>query len=270
MNQAYIEIIIFAYCIIGYIVGSIPFGHIIVKLKKGVDIRTLGSGNIGATNVGRILGWPWGVLCFLLDAGKGFIPVAFVIINYFNINYTNLTILSYDYSSGFISCHPLEYYDSVDIGMYLGLGVIIGHMFPIYIGFKGGKGVATGLGVFLALAPISTIIAFIIWVIFLWVFGYVSLASIVAAITLPLSYWSKIDYKSYDIVRNAYFNEDSLWGESLKVLFNYHNAVFIFCIIVAALIIYKHIPNIKRLIAGTEPKVKLWGAKPQINTDEHK
>jgi len=205
------------YAVIGYLIGSIPFGYIIVKLLKGIDIRTVGSGNIGATNVARVLGLKWGVLCFILDADKGLLPTLAVL---------------------FI--HPIILGDNninMTVGLPVGLGIIIGHLYPIYIRFQGGKGVATSLGVFLALAFIPTIIAIVIWLIFFLSFRYVSLASIIAAISLPIS---------FRLMVNLY----PKFGES---------PIIIACLFVAFLVVGRHIPNIKRLIKGTEPKVRLWG-----------
>ncbi|MFH0889233.1 MAG: glycerol-3-phosphate 1-O-acyltransferase PlsY [Planctomycetota bacterium] len=213
------------YAVVGYLIGSIPFGYILVKLIKGIDIRTVGSGNTGATNVGRIAGLKWGMLCFLLDLDKGFLPTLAILfihpslIGTVNINMTD--------------------------GLSIGLGIIVGHLFPLYLGFRGGKGVATSLGVFWALALIPTTIAVIIWGLFFILLRYISLASIIAAISLPISFW---------FMANLH---PRLWEPP----------VMISCILVALLIIIRHIPNIKRLIKGTEPKVKLWGKSKDERTE---
>ncbi|MDI6733161.1 MAG: glycerol-3-phosphate 1-O-acyltransferase PlsY [Planctomycetota bacterium] len=231
------------YAVAGYLIGSIPFGYIIVKLVKGIDIRTVGSGNIGATNVGRIAGWPWGILCFLLDAAKGFIPTFYIVIN--NDYSFVLWGISITYTSDGVIL------SNTTIGIPIALGIILGHLFPVYIRFRGGKGVATGLGVFLALFFLPTTGAVVVWLIFLLILRYVSLASIMAVISLPL--WFAWMIEVY---------VPRLWSDVLPLM--------IFCIAIAMLVIIKHIPNIKRLIKGTEPKVRLWGNKPQINTDEHR
>ncbi len=215
---AYFIIIIFS-----YFLGSIPFGYLLVKLVKGIDIRTQGSGNIGATNVGRVLGWPGGVLVFLLDVGKGFgavflipLSVRIGLIPGLTQNFSfDITILDYKELSYMILC---------------GAAVIIGHMFPVYLKFKGGKGVATGLGVFLALIPAATGLTIGIWALIFLLFRYVSLASILAAVSLPIIL----------IVINRTF---------------FGHPVFIFAVICSALIVVKHIPNIKRLVSGVEPKI---------------
>jgi glycerol-3-phosphate acyltransferase PlsY len=221
--------------VIGYLIGSIPFGYIIVKLRKGIDIRTVGSGNIGATNVGRVAGLGWGILCFLLDTAKGFFPTALIPYN------LELLIL------GSITNYSLA----------VGLGIIIGHLFPVYIRFRGGKGVATALGVFLVLTYLyPAFAAIVIWLLVFLLFRYVSLASIIAAVSLPISYWLLSNFGS------------KLWGETAKVW--KEPRILVACLLVTLLVIIRHIPNIKRLIKGTEPKVELWGKKPQINTDEHR
>jgi len=182
--------------ILSYILGSIPFGYIIAKIK-GVDITKLGSGNIGATNVGRFLGKPYFFIVLFLDAIKGFIP----------------TIL-------FKLLFGLEY------GILAGLFAVIGHSYSIFMKFKGGKGVATGLGVSIALIPIETVIGFGIWFFILIVFKVMALASIVSAISIFII---------------VLFLEKSLL---IKVV----------CGIIAFLIVLRHKSNIERMIKGTEPK----------------
>jgi len=212
-----IIVIIFA-----YLIGSIPFGYIIAKLVKGIDIRTVGSRNIGATNVGRIIGWKWGVFTFLLDALKGAIIVC----------------LAYFVSTA-IAKLPASDYCAINNAIWMligGIAVILGHLFPIYLRFKGGKGVATAFGVFILMMPRATIIALALWLFLVLLFRYVSIASIVAGISLPISYFLlNTDYK---------YKPNS--GYSI---------IFITSLVVTLLVILKHIPNIKRLLNGTEPKV---------------
>jgi glycerol-3-phosphate acyltransferase PlsY len=182
--------------LVSYILGSIPFGYIIAKIK-GVDITKLGSGNIGATNVGRNLGKPYFFIVLFLDAIKGFIP----------------TIL-------FKLLFGLEY------GILAGLFSVIGHSYSIFMKFKGGKGVATGLGVSIALIPIETIIGFGVWFLVLMIFKIMSLASIISAISVFIV---------------VLFLEKSL-------------LIKIVCGIIAVLIVLRHKSNIERIIKGTEPK----------------
>lgn len=230
--------------IIGYLIGSIPFGYIIVRMVKGLDIRTLGSGNIGATNVGRVAGFWYGVLCFILDLNKGFLgalsPFIFSVQLYgkewLGINTDIQSVLEPSFIvSGFFA--------------------IIGHFFPLYIGFKGGKGVATAMGVFILLAPSPLLIAVIIWLAVLILSRYVSLASIAASFGLAAASF---------VIDEYYFlhTEKGLQSSSPIIIF--------ICCIMGALVILRHKQNIKRLINGTEPKVKLWKREPRMDTNEHK
>lgn len=189
-----------------YLFGSIPWGFIIGKLK-GIDIRKQGSNNIGATNVTRLLGKPLGYTCFVLDFLKGFLPsylMMFVI-----------TLPSLSHENGAILAI---------------LGTFFGHLFPIYLKFKGGKGVATGTGALLAISPIATVCGLIMWAIIFKATRYVSLASIVVSITVPV----------------------------LTILFSllniYHVSVLLqfFVSMIGAVAIIKHRSNISRLINGTE------------------
>jgi glycerol-3-phosphate acyltransferase PlsY len=182
--------------LVSYILGSIPFGYIIAKIK-GVDITKLGSGNIGATNVGRFLGKPYFFIVLFLDAIKGFIP----------------TIL-------FKLLFGLEY------GILAGLFSVIGHSYSIFMKFKGGKGVATGLGVSIALIPIETIIGFGVWFLVLMIFKIMALASIISAISV--------------FIVVLFLEKSSL----IKIV----------CGIIAVLIVLRHKSNIERIIKGTEPK----------------
>jgi len=182
--------------LVSYILGSIPFGYIIAKIK-GVDITKLGSGNIGATNVGRYLGKPYFFIVLFLDAIKGFIP----------------TIL-------FKLLFGLEY------GILAGLFSVIGHSYSIFMKFKGGKGVATGLGVSIALIPIETIIGFGVWFLVLMIFKIMALASIISAVSV--------------FIVVLFLEKSSL----IKIV----------CGIIAVLIVLRHKSNIERIIKGTEPK----------------
>lgn len=208
--------------VIGYLIGSIPFGYIIVKVAKGIDIRTVGSGNIGATNVARVMGWPAGLLVFILDATKGIgaILLSSILMKSLEID-INLKKEIY---------HSAYYLWSIG-----GLSAIIGHLFPIWLKFRGGKGVATTLGVFfflmLPLNSIPFIIVLCVWIGLFILFKYVSLSSIGAMITMPVAFLI-----------------------STKTL----QPVILIFLLIAFLVIIKHISNIKRLINGTEPKVNLW------------
>jgi len=197
--------------VISYLVGSIPFGYVIA-IAKGVDVRKEGSGNIGATNVGRVLGRKFGAIIFVLDLLKGFVVVLLVPILVSDIEFPatsdNLLV---------ILC---------------GLCVLLGHAFPVYLKFKGGKAVATSFGVFIWLAPIPVAIAFGVWILTVIVSRYVSLGSMVGAIALM---GGIIGMGSSPFGSGKYLTALS--------------------IAVAILIIIKHISNIKRIIAGTESRV---------------
>lgn len=149
--------------IIAYLFGSIPWALIIGKLVKGIDIREYGSKNMGATNTLRVLGVKWGILVFVLDALKGAIIVAIMKYNFFNFDYTLFSFV----------INPLFY----------GIAAFLGHIFPIYTSFKGGKGVSTATGVILAYAPILFVGGLIVFIIVFLITRYVSLSSCSAAIT---------------------------------------------------------------------------------------
>ncbi len=184
-----------------YIVGSIPFGFLIGKLK-GIDIRKHGSGNIGATNLTRQLGREWGIFCFSMDFLKGLAPV-----------------LVARRTGG-------DEFTLVLAGML----AIIGHIWPVFLKFKGGKGVATSLGALLALTPAAVLIAMAAWFVTFKVSRYVSLASIVAVIMLPLG-----DY--------AYVHAFSRPAAPVR---------WVMLMALAVLIIWRHRTNIARLRRGEE------------------
>jgi glycerol-3-phosphate acyltransferase PlsY len=190
----------FLYLVFAYLCGSIPFAYIVAKVVKKIDIRKAGSGNPGATNVFRLVGKGAGIAVFVFDTLKGFIPVFFV------------TLIDNSFS----------YYVAV------AAVAIIGHMFTIFLNFKGGKGVATGFGVFLVLMPLPCFVAFTVFGLAFLLSGYVALGSIIATVTLPLV---------------AYFV-----GYGLKFI--------IFSFAAAMLIIYKHKANIMRLKNGIENRLK--------------
>ncbi len=189
-----------------YILGSIPTSYIMGKLIKGIDIRDFGSGNVGATNALRILGTKVGVFTLIIDIGKGFIAVT-------------------------IARFIIE--DPADLIMILtGLFAILGHIFTIFLKFKGGKGVATSAGVFIALVPIPVALALFVFVFTVWLSRFVSLGSILAALTLFIS----------ELVMNICISFTEL-------------EFLIFTFIIALFIIIRHKANIQRLINGNENKI---------------
>ncbi len=185
---------------VAYVIGSIPFGLLISK-AKGKDIRTMGSCNIGATNVLRCLGKPLGITCFVLDVLKGYLPAALF---------------------------PIIGKIDPAFGLLFGTAAILGHNFPIFLKFKGGKGVATSAGVLLGIAPLAVAIGLFTWILVFKVSCYVSLGSIIAALAVIITGWIRIE--RYGIVTAI----------ALTLL--------------GALTVYRHRENIKRLANGTENK----------------
>lgn len=149
--------------VIAYLLGSIPFAYLAGRVGRGIDLREHGSGNLGATNVFRVLGWKLGIVVLLADTAKGAVPVWLL--------------------------PPLTTASSPDVwAIAFGVASILGHVRPVFLlGKGGGKGVATAGGVFLALAPLPMLIATVAWLVVLLLSGYVSLASLSAAVVLPLS-----------------------------------------------------------------------------------
>jgi glycerol-3-phosphate acyltransferase PlsY len=202
--------------IAAYLLGSIPFGLIIAK-AHGKDLRSIGSGNIGATNLSRALGRKWAYLCFILDAAKGLVPMLI--------------------AAGFISSPPriLE----LLLALAVGCAAVLGHIFPIYIKFKGGKGVATSFGVAIGLWPYYTtcsLFALGVWAVTVLIWRYISLASITASVAFPLAL-------VLVIVLTPGWDFANLWP------------LLIAATTIPLIVIVRHRPNIKRLIAGTENKV---------------
>lgn len=202
--------------IVAYLLGSIPFGYLIVRAREGADIRETGSGGTGATNVSRKAGKAAGILTLLLDALKG--AAALLIAR---------LILGLPLSASDTSAASDWAITSA------ALLVIIGHMYPIWLGFRGGKGVATGVGVFLVLAPLAVMAAGVIFLAIVFLTRYVSLGSITAAAAIPLFVW--LQHGLIGPVGN-------LWPTMCAA------------VIGAALIIFAHRDNIHRLLQGTESK----------------
>jgi len=207
----------YAILIIGaYLVGSIPFALIIAR-AHGKDLRSIGSGNIGATNLSRALGRKWAYFCFCLDVTKGLAPMLV--------------------ATKLISSPP----NIAEIFLWLAVGcaAILGHIFPIYIKFRGGKGVATSFGVGLGLWPYYTICAvlvFAVWATVVLLWRYISLASIVASTVFPVAL-------ILAIILTPGWNFVNLWP------------LLAAAAVIAIMVVVRHRENIKRLIAGTESKV---------------
>ncbi len=191
---------------LAYLLGSIPFGYLLVRFFRKEDIRSMGSGNIGATNVARSGAKGLGIATLLLDLAKGITAV--MVASYFA------------HAAGI---------DRYDLCATAGVVAILGHVFPIWLGFHGGKGVATALGVFLAISPIATLCCLTLFILIFLTTKYVSLASILSVIPFPI----------------------------LVFLFAHGKASYIVMacsIFIPVLIIAKHHQNIRRLLAGTESR----------------
>lgn len=222
---------------ISYLLGSIPSSLWMGKLVKNIDIRQHGSGNAGTTNTFRVLGWKAGVSVFILDFLKGFAASFWV------------SKLAFDLNVGNGPIAPPGWEADAFLMITCGLMAVVGHMFPVFARFKGGKGAATACGMLFGIEPISISIAFGIFILIVLTTRYVSLASITASFIYPIS----ILLLRYGF---GYFVDGS---------------VIIFASIVAAGIIIKHKSNIRRLIDGSESKVNIYGkraAKEEILRQE--
>jgi glycerol-3-phosphate acyltransferase PlsY len=183
--------------IFSYLLGSVPSGLIIGKLS-GLDVRKAGSGNIGATNVARLLGKTGGLLTLVGDTAKGFIPV--LVVQQMGFSYL--------------------------VTALVGVAAFLGHLYPIFLKFKGGKGVATSFGVLLGLAPLATMILLVVFAAVAFTTRIVSLSSMVTAVAAPLVLW----------------------------LFYYSPTYVIVTAFMAVMIVFRHYANIQRLLNGTEPR----------------
>jgi len=207
--------------LLSYIVGSIPTSIIASKISRGFDIRQHGSGNAGGTNVLRVLGWKIGLAVILFDLFKGVVATMFV------------ARLFWDPSLPFQNRTPFEDFTVVQI--ICGMAAILGHIWTLFAGFRGGKGVATGAGMLLALAPVEFAVAVLIFAAVFSSSRYVSLGSIAGAVAFPLTMFFRENIFKVDIQ-------------------GYHTLIF-FAIGTSLLLIYTHRENIKRLIRGTENKL---------------
>lgn len=211
-----LELAALAAFVLAYLVGSLPFGLIVARMFGGLDIRQHGSGNIGATNVARVLGPKYGVLVLALDCVKGAAPTGLL-------------------PSLLLASNPSQH---LHLAVLSGVGAILGHMFPCWIGFRGGKGVATALGVALVLAPLPSGVALAVFALCFAATRIVSLSSIVGAFAFcALELWT---------LRPAPFSE-STWSLAA------------FSSVVPILIVVRHRTNLARLLRGTEPRFRFGG-----------
>jgi glycerol-3-phosphate acyltransferase PlsY len=182
---------------IAYVIGSVPTGYLLGKLR-GIDVRTIGSGNVGATNVARAVGKSQGIIALIADAAKGYLPVLAAL------------------QSG---------QDSPTIAL-TAIAAFLGHLYPLFLNFQGGKGVATGFGALLALAPMATLVLVVVFVITVVATRIVSVGSLATAVATPLSLW----------------------------LFHQPPVIVAMGCFLGAMVIMRHRANIQRLLAGTEPR----------------
>jgi glycerol-3-phosphate acyltransferase PlsY len=219
--------------VIAYFIGSIPFGYLIVRAREGADIRETGSGGTGATNVSRRAGKVAGLVTLLLDALKG--ASAVLITRMF----LGLSSFSLGVRTSGNIFQALEIDVSVQSANWwlaaAAIAVILGHIFPVWLGFRGGKGVATGVGVFLVLAPIAVGFAAVVFLLIVWLTRYVSLGSVVAATTIPL-----FVLLQHEFIRPVRDLLPLLSAASVGAL----------------LIVFAHRQNIRRLLQGTESKFR--------------
>ena len=214
---------------VAYLFGSVPFGYLVAR-ARGVDIFHAGSGNIGATNVGRLLGGKFFALVFTLDLLKGLVPTAIAA-----ALLHNKALVAADYL----------------LWLMVGFAAIAGHMFSLFLRFQGGKGVATSAGVLLGLFPYFTlpgVLSIVTWLILFKAKGYVSLASMVGAGLFPVFYLAIALYRGW-----------KPFGAQLPLL--------IFAAVIALLIIYKHRSNIARLRAGTESRFGKKSEAPEQTSE---
>jgi len=233
---------VYLFPILAFLLGSIPFGLLIAR-SKGVNIREHGSGNIGATNVFRVIGKGPGIICFILDVLKGAIPVLLAI-NLLGIEGKG-ALSQFDFMEGARTMFPAEKRDFIQfIHVLTGLCAILGHNYSPWVRFKGGKGIATSAGVLLGLMPVATLMLIVVWVVLTFTTRYVAVGSVGAAIALPLIvFWGINHHKMDDNDPDSL----SLWESG-----TYNKSLLVFAVVAGVLAIYKHKSNIVRLMNGTE------------------
>ncbi len=190
---------------LAYLIGGIPFGYLFARLK-GVDLRKIGSGNIGATNTGRALGKPLGFLAFALDFVKGYAPVAW---------------LAPEMAAGM---------NAVPLMVWCGAAAVVGHCYPAYLGFRGGKGVATGCGAVIALDPMIFALGGVAFLLTAFAMGFMSFSSMAMAVTFAIAAWYQMGE-----------------GQDPEVFYG--------CVLFAVLVVWRHRANVQRLLAGVEPRL---------------
>lgn len=211
---------------LSYLVGSIPTSIIISKLVRGIDIRDHGSGNAGGSNVFRVLGWKFGVLTILLDATKGAIAVVVIARLYLG-------------SFPFPNATPFDDFTLVQI--IAGVSAVLGHIWTVFAGFKGGKGIATALGFLITIITVDMLLALAIFIAVVSFSKYISLGSIAAALSIPVIM----------IIRENIFNAH----------IQSYGTILPFAIAIAVLVLYTHRANVVRLLNGNENRISLSRTK---------
>ncbi len=228
--QIYLQV-----AVVGYLLGSIPFGYLLVRIFRGQDIRQRGSGNIGATNVMRTGARGLGIATLVLDAGKGFAAVVIAERIFAQMTIHSGRLITTPEQARLVQQYLQatgQWQSEYVLAAIAAIAAILGHMYPVWLKFRGGKGVATGVGAFIALAPLAVAIVLVIFAAVVVVSRYVSLASIVATAAFPVFAW--LLYRSHA-----------------------SPAVMAATVAAAALIILRHKDNIRRLLAGTEHRFEL-------------
>ena len=219
------DFVISAFCVIAFLVGGIPFGYLLGRVLLKDDIRKHGSGNIGATNVARLLGWKWGFVVLFLDAIKGLLPTL----------------------ATKVCLQGRGSEELVNLGAILaGISCIVGHMYPIWLKLRGGKGVATALGVILVIAPLASGVALATFLIVFGTLRIVGLASIVSVICFAIT---QLTFMGQDVF---------MFGQLPLTLFS---------TIIPALIVWKHRSNIRRMWQGDEQQMKAGSESRESTPD---
>lgn len=208
--------------VLSYLVGSIPTSIIISKLFRGVDVRNYGSGNAGGSNIFRLMGWKYGVLVIILDALKGAAAVI---------------LISRLYLGDFPFANATPFDDFTLVQIIAGISAVIGHIWTVFAGFKGGKGIATSLGFLISVITVDMLLALAVFGLVVYFSKYISLASLSAAISIPIIL----------IIR------ENVFGVHVQS----YSTVLPFAIVMALLMIYTHRSNIERLISGNENRISL-------------
>lgn len=230
--------------IVAYVIGAIPFG-VLISRAHGIDITRHGSGNVGATNVFRVVGKSWGILCLFLDFLKGFVPVLLAI-NLMRVEGVSPAI-PLSFLSNFTEALPADRQLAVQTAQVLtALAAVLGHNYSIFLGLKGGKGIATSAGVLGALMPVVLLCMILIFALTFYLSGYVSLGSILAALSLPIlrHLGDRLLHLDSDKSKPTLW-ESGTWNKPLLA----------FALVACFMAVWRHRSNIKRILAGTEDRL---------------